>query len=126
VVDSSVILEKITRTSLLKARVGRLFDEAERSRTLLPVPPPALSEVLYAASRIYSLAGVERPNEEANTLVEWVKSRCRLATPSEARSARHALRLLFLRFTTCNRKPLPFGAGKGRQRLLGRLIEGLI
>ena len=127
VVDSSVILERIIRTSPLKARVERLFEEAKKGRVSLLVPLPTLSEVLYAASRIYSLAGVERPDEEAYTLVEWVKSRCRLATPSEARSARRALRLFppfDLQLAT--EKPLPFGAGKGRQHLLGRLIEGLI
>jgi len=87
-VDSSVILEKIVRTSPLKARVERPFDEAKEGRVLLLVPLPTLSEVFYAASRIYSLAGVKRPNEEAYTLVEWVKSRCRLVTPSKSAALR--------------------------------------
>ncbi len=81
-------MERIIRTSPLKARVERLFEEAKKGRVSLLVPLPTLSEVLYAASRIYSLAGVERPDEEAYTLVEWVKSRCRLATPSESAALR--------------------------------------
>jgi len=88
VVDSSVILERIIRTSPLKARVERLFDEARKGRAVLLATLPTLSEVLYAASRIYSLAGVERPNEEAYTLVEWVKSRCRLVAPGESAALR--------------------------------------
>jgi len=82
VVDSSVILERIIRSSPYKAKVERLFSEA-RGRVKLFVTLPTLSEVLYAASRIYELAGVEQPNEEAGTLVEWVKTRCRVAAPGE-------------------------------------------
>ncbi|MCC6040126.1 MAG: PIN domain-containing protein [Thermofilum sp.] len=88
VVDSSVILERIIRTSPLKARVERLFDKARKGGVVLLVSLPTLSEVLYAASRIYSLAGVEQPNEEAYTLVEWVKSRCKLVAPSESAALR--------------------------------------
>jgi predicted nucleic acid-binding protein len=88
VVDSSVILERIIRTSPLKARVERLFDKARKGGVVLLVSLPTLSEVLYAASRIYSLAGVEQPNEEAYALVEWVKSRCKLVAPSESAALR--------------------------------------
>jgi predicted nucleic acid-binding protein len=88
VVDSSVILERIIKTSPLKARVEQLFDKARKGGVVLLVSLPTLSEVLYAASRIYSLAGVEQPNEEAYTLVEWVKSRCKLVAPSEGAALR--------------------------------------
>ena len=87
VVDSSIILERIIRSSPYKAKVERLFSEA-RGRVKLFVTLPTLSEVLYAASRIYELAGVEQPNEEAGTLVEWVKTRCRVAAPGENTAVR--------------------------------------
>ena len=83
VVDSSVILERIIRSSPYKAKVERLFNEARNGGVTLFITLPTLSEVLYAASRIYELAGVEQPNEEAGTLVEWVKTRCRVAAPGE-------------------------------------------
>jgi len=76
-------LERIIRLSPLRAKVERLFNEARSGRVTLFITLPTLSEVLYAASRIYELAGVERPNEEASTLVEWAKSRCRVAAPGE-------------------------------------------
>jgi len=88
VVDSSVILERIIRSSPHKAKVERLFSEAARGRVKLFVTLLTLSEVLYAASRLYELAGVERPNEEAATLVEWVKSRCRVVALSESTALR--------------------------------------
>lgn len=88
VVDSSVILERILRTAPFKERVERLFNEARRGRVSLFVSLPTLSEVLYAASRVYELAGVEQPNEEALTLVEWLRARCRVVVPGESTALR--------------------------------------
>jgi predicted nucleic acid-binding protein len=103
VVDSSVILERIIGSSPYKVKVERLFSEAARGKVRLFVTLPTLSEVLYAASRLYELAGVERPNEEAATLVEWVKSRCRVVALSEnsALRAGELKKLLKLALVDC-------------------------
>jgi len=75
VLDTSVLVEYILERSLYRPRVARLFEMASRGEVELYVSTVSLSEVLYVASRIYSIAGVEDPNMEALAFVEWVKKR---------------------------------------------------
>ncbi|MEM1509183.1 MAG: PIN domain-containing protein [Thermofilaceae archaeon] len=83
VVDTSVIVERILSSSPFKERVEVLFDDARRGGVSLYVTLLTLSEVLYIASKIYALAGVEDPNREAVLLTLWLTSRARIVQPTE-------------------------------------------
>lgn len=75
VVDTSVVVERILSSSPFKGKVEQLFEGARRGSVSLYVTPLTLSEVLYVASRIYALAGVEDPNREALLLALWLTAR---------------------------------------------------
>jgi len=83
VLDTSVIVEYIISRSMYRAKVARLFDKAGNGRLELYISPITLSELLYIVSRIYQLAGLSNPNEEALNYVEWIKRRSRVADIGE-------------------------------------------
>ncbi|MEM0311634.1 MAG: PIN domain-containing protein [Ignisphaera sp.] len=75
VLDTSVIIEYIVLRSPYRPIVAKLFDKASTSGLKLYVSTITLSEVLYIASRIYQIAGVDDPNRKALDFIEWIKSR---------------------------------------------------
>ena len=83
VLDTSVIVEYIILRSMYREKVARLFDSAGMGRLELYISPITLSELLYVASRVYELAGLSNPNEEALNYIEWIKRRSRVIDISE-------------------------------------------
>ena len=83
VLDTSVIVEYIILRSMYREKVARLFDSAGMGRLKLYISPITLSELLYVASRVYELAGLSNPNEEALNYIEWIKRRSRVIDISE-------------------------------------------
>ena len=78
VLDTSVIIEYIVLRSPYRPKVVRLFEDVVRGRLELYVSAVTLSEVLYVASRVYQIAGVDEPNREAMNFVGWVRSRVKV------------------------------------------------
>ena len=81
VVDTSVVVERIIKSSPYKILADRLFDAAVEGAVKLYVTHQTISEVLYTASRVYSLGGVDNPNKEAFSLVLWLGSRAKPVVP---------------------------------------------
>lgn len=55
--------------------INKLFNDAIKNTVTLYVTPITISELIYAASRIYEIAAVEKPNEDAQNYVEWLNAR---------------------------------------------------
>lgn len=83
VLDTSVLIEYIILRSKYREKVIRLFDLADEGRFELYVSPITLSELLYVASRIYQLAGLSNPNEEAINYLKWIEKRTTILDMSE-------------------------------------------
>lgn len=75
VLDTGVIIEYIILKSPYRDKVARLFSRSSINKLKLYVSLITLSETLYIVSRIYQVAGLENPNEEALNFIEWVKNR---------------------------------------------------
>ncbi|MEM1587095.1 MAG: PIN domain-containing protein [Candidatus Bathyarchaeia archaeon] len=75
VVDAGVLVEYVVRSSPHRGAVEKMLDGALANVVELYITPITVSEIIYVASRIYELAGVENPNEEALNLVEWLTVR---------------------------------------------------
>jgi predicted nucleic acid-binding protein len=82
VVDTSVVIERIIKNSPHKPLAENLFNRALKREVELYVTLQTLSEVLYIASRIYSLSRVRDPNKEAESLILWLTSRTRPIAPT--------------------------------------------
>ncbi|MGC8932791.1 MAG: type II toxin-antitoxin system VapC family toxin [Candidatus Methanodesulfokora sp.] len=82
VVDTSVVIERIIKNSPHKLLAENLFNRALKREVELYVTLQTLSEVLYIASRIYSLSRVSDPNKEAESLILWLTSRTRPIAPT--------------------------------------------
>lgn len=78
VLDTSVLVEYIVLRSPYRIKVAELFNKASTGELKLYVCAVTLSEVLYIASRIYQVAEIDDPNEEALNFVEWIKSRAQV------------------------------------------------
>lgn len=72
--DTSILIEYIMLRSPYRDKVAKLFDKALMGELDLYVSTVTLSETLYVASRIYSAAGVDEPNEEALNFIKWAKN----------------------------------------------------
>ncbi|MEM2739987.1 MAG: PIN domain-containing protein [Candidatus Bathyarchaeia archaeon] len=79
VVDTSVLVEYIVRGSPHRSAVEKLLDDALKKIVELYVTPITISELVYVASRLYELAGVEKPNEEALNFAEWLTAKVKVA-----------------------------------------------
>ena len=60
-----------------------MLDKASRGELELYINVVTLSEVLYVASRIYGVAGITNPNEEALDFIEWIKTMARIVGVNE-------------------------------------------
>ncbi len=82
VLDTGVLVEYIVRRAPLREKVRYILEEAPRAGAKLYISAVTLSEVLYVASRIYSAAGLERPNAEALNYVTWLRARAEVVEAS--------------------------------------------
>jgi len=73
VLDTSVLVEYIVRKAPYRSKVEKLFKEAATGKLKLYVSYVTLSETLYVASRIYQVAKVSDPNNEALNYIMWLK-----------------------------------------------------
>lgn len=83
VLDTSVLVEYIVLRSPYRTKVAKLLDKALTGELKLYISVVTLSEILYVASRIYQVAGIDNPNEEALNFVEWIKSRAQVVNVDE-------------------------------------------
>ena len=74
VLDTSVALAYIVENAPGRDRVVEIFNAAREGKVKLYTVYPVLSELLYAASRIYSAAKFAEHNRMALDLVLWIKS----------------------------------------------------
>ncbi|MBO3842581.1 MAG: PIN domain-containing protein [Candidatus Brockarchaeota archaeon] len=77
VVDTGVLVEYIVRGSPHRSAVEKLLNDVLKKNVKLYVTPITVSELIYVASRLYELAGVEKPNEEALNFVKWLTTRAK-------------------------------------------------
>ncbi|MBS7611242.1 PIN domain-containing protein [Candidatus Bathyarchaeota archaeon] len=77
VVDTGVLVEYIVRGSPHRSAVEKLLNDVLKKIVELYVTPITVSELIYVASRLYELAGVEKPNEEALNFVKWLTMRAK-------------------------------------------------
>ncbi|MEM2842213.1 MAG: PIN domain-containing protein, partial [Thermoproteota archaeon] len=78
-VDAGVLVEYVVRGSPHRVAVEKMLEGVLANVVELYVTPITVSEIIYVASRIYELAVVEKPNEEALNLVEWLTARVKIA-----------------------------------------------
>ncbi len=83
VLDTSVIVEYVIQRSMYRPRVAKLFELATTGEVELFVSPITLSEVLYIVSRIYEVAGIDNPNDEALNYMLWVTRRVKVVQLNE-------------------------------------------
>lgn len=83
VLDTSVLVEYIVSRSPYRTKVAKLLGKTLTGELKLYVSVVTLSETLYVASRIYQVAGIDDPNEEALNFVEWIKSRAQVVNVDE-------------------------------------------
>lgn len=73
VVDASVLAEYVVAKSPYRERVTELLRRCERGEIELYLSSITLSELIYVTTRIYALAGLDKPNEEAMNYVSYLK-----------------------------------------------------
>jgi len=71
-------VEYIVAGSPYREFIEDLLSKSRRGELELYVSAATLTEALCAVSRIYSAAGVEDPNGEAENFVTWITSRARI------------------------------------------------
>ncbi|ADM27961.1 PilT domain-containing protein [Ignisphaera aggregans DSM 17230] len=71
------LVKYIVAKSLYGEFIEDLFSRSRRGELELYVSTVTLAEIFYAASRIYSVAGVEDPNREAENFVKWITLRAK-------------------------------------------------
>ncbi|MEM1556752.1 MAG: PIN domain-containing protein [Candidatus Bathyarchaeia archaeon] len=103
VVDAGVLVEYVVRGSPHRGAVEKILDGALAKVVELYITPITVSEIIYVASRIYELAGVEKPNEEALNLVEWLTVRVKMAeiTPDMSIKAGEIKKKLGISLSDC-------------------------
>jgi predicted nucleic acid-binding protein len=69
-------------------KIAKLFKKASIGELELYINAITLGEVLYVASRIYQVAGIDDPNREAMDLMKWLKSRTQIVSVDESIAVR--------------------------------------
>jgi len=75
--DASIMVEYIVAKSPYRGFIEDLFSKSRRGELELYVSTVTLAEAFYATSRVYSAAGVEDPNGEAESFVTWIALRAK-------------------------------------------------
>ncbi|MEM4726965.1 MAG: PIN domain-containing protein [Candidatus Bathyarchaeia archaeon] len=103
VVDIGVLAEYIVRSSPYRSTVEKLLDDALKNSVELYITPITVSEVIPVASRLYELARIENPNEEALNFVKWLTVRIEIAevTPEIALEAGELRKKLRIALSDC-------------------------
>jgi len=78
VLDTSVLVEYIIARSPYRNIVEEIFAKARRRELELYVNTITLAETLYTATRIYKVANIENPNEEAENFITWIITRAKV------------------------------------------------
>jgi predicted nucleic acid-binding protein len=73
VLDTSVLITYITENAIGRERVLSIIEEARRGKVQLYTVYPVLSELLYASTRVYEMAGLEEPNVKALDFLLWIE-----------------------------------------------------
>lgn len=79
VVDTGVLAEYIVRGSPHRSAIERLLEGVLKKIVELYITPITASELIYVAFRLYRLANVEKPNDEALSFIEWLNARVKAA-----------------------------------------------
>lgn len=103
VVDTGVLVEYIVGDSSHRSAVADLLEGVLKKIADLYVTPITISEIIYVASRLYELAGVEKPNEEALDFVNWLTLRVKVVevTPDIAVEAGELKKKLRIALSDC-------------------------
>lgn len=72
VLDSSVIAEYANVSGKFNAQANVIFGSLNKGELTAIVAPPSLSEVFYVMSRLYERGGMEKPDEMASRLCEYL------------------------------------------------------
>jgi len=72
VLDSSVIAEYANISGKFNAQASEIFNSLNKNELTAIVVPPSLSEVYYVMSRLYERAGIEKTEEKASRLCEYL------------------------------------------------------
>ncbi len=78
VLDTSVLVEYIIARSPYRNVIEEIFKMARQGKAEIYVNTVTLAETLYVATRIYEIAGIENPNEEAENFITWITARARV------------------------------------------------
>ncbi|MDW8034569.1 MAG: PIN domain-containing protein [Nitrososphaerota archaeon] len=103
VVDAGVLAEYIVESSPNRSAVKKLLDDVLKKTVELYIIPNTVSELIYVASKLYELAGIEKPNEEALNFVEWLTIRVKIVdvTPDIAIEAGELRKKLGIALSDC-------------------------
>lgn len=75
-------MEYVVAKSPYREKVAKLLLKCERGEIELYLSPITLSELIYVTTRIYALAGFDKPNEEAMNYVSYLRGvGVRVASP---------------------------------------------
>ena len=83
VLDTSVLVEYIIKKSEYRKLIEDIFNNAIKGELELFVNPITLSETLYVASRIYKIAKVPDPNDEALNYITWLRTKTKVININE-------------------------------------------
>ncbi|MCX8171968.1 MAG: PIN domain-containing protein, partial [Candidatus Bathyarchaeota archaeon] len=101
--DTGVLAEYIVESSPNRSAVKKLLNDVLKKTVELYIIPNTVSELIYVASRLYELAGIEKPNEEALNFVEWLTIRVKIVdvTPDIAIEAGELRKKLGIALSDC-------------------------
>lgn len=72
VLDASVVAEYANVSGRLNAQASVIFDSLNNGELTAIVAPPSLSEIFYVVSRLYETCEIEKPDEKASSLCEYL------------------------------------------------------
>ncbi len=73
VLDTSVLVTYIKENATGREKVLSIIEETRRGKVQLYTIYPVLSELLYASTRVYEMAGLEEPNVKALDFPLWIE-----------------------------------------------------
>ncbi len=79
VLDTSVIVEYVNKAGEYHEQAKIVFDAILQGKLEAVIPHPVLAETYYVVARMYRALKLEKPEERACMLVEWLY---RISTPA--------------------------------------------
>lgn len=71
-IDTSVIIEYLDEESPYKDKLRDFFNLLIERKLIGYIPATTVSEVLYSATKIYSIANSVNPNKDSEDFVDWL------------------------------------------------------